>query len=120
LSARNDAEPEARRLFFTLLMNIPLPLPVPTEQWLQETNARLRKKGILPGERPSTAIKQWALLHGQTFDALWHLGGPAFKAIHNYFSNQTSVGRDHNVPINRTCFLYDGSFWEIAVPIVYG
>ena len=106
--------------FLPVLMNNLVPLPIPLENWLHEINARFRKKGISPDERPIRAIEQWASLHGQTFDPIWHLGGAAFTVIHNYFSKETSLGPNQHVPINRTCFLYDGSFWEVAVPVVYG
>jgi hypothetical protein len=101
-------------------MNNLLPLPIPSENWLHEINASFRKKGIPPNERPYRAIEKWALLHGQTFEPIWHLGGDACTVIYNYFSEETSFGRDQSVPINRTCFPCDGSFWEIAVPVVYG
>lgn len=100
------------------------PLPVPSEEWLSAFNDECRKIELPSGERPFRALEQWANENGQKASRidllLAHLATPAFTAIYAFFKTNTSLGRDHSVPLRQTCFLYDTAFWPVIVPVIYG
>jgi hypothetical protein len=100
------------------------PLPIPSEDWLVRFNDEYRKHDVAVGERPFRALANWAEANGQNEPLdqliLAHLGTEAFNAIYAFFKANTSLGRDHSAPIRQSCFLYDGAFWPLYVPMIYG
>src|ERR1700731_1266154 len=70
------------------------------------------------------ALNEWAaknnfhLPDGLAF--LEFLGGNAFQGILDFFKEHTGFGRELNAPISKTCFFYDGTFWRLDVPLLYG
>jgi hypothetical protein len=99
-------------------------LPIPPADWLVAFNGECRKQEVAVGERPFRALQSWAQTNGQQQPLheliLAHVGTEAFKAIYEFFKANTSLGRDYSAPIRLSCFLYDGAFWPVYVPLVYG
>src|ERR1017187_2527585 len=106
--------------FLALIMNNLIPLPIPPENWLHELNATFSKEGISPEGRPFRAAKQWALLHGQTFDLIWHLPGEAWRVIDRFFCLYTKLGRERIQPLSRSVWFYDASFYEVRLFVILG
>lgn len=101
-------------------MNNSIPLPIPPEDWLQEINTIFSNEGIPPEERPFRAIEQWARLHGQTFDLIWHLSGEAWRVIDTFFCQHTKLGHERIQPLSRSVWFYDASFYEVKLLVILG
>jgi hypothetical protein len=120
----NDAEPKARRLFFSIKSTMLPPLPIPPQNWLRSLNERYRRQEMPPEERPIRALEEWARLHGQPGHfgrlALSHLGGEASTTIDKFFCLNAKPNRERIQPLSRSVWFYDASFYEVKLFVNLG
>ncbi|NUY02379.1 hypothetical protein [Paraburkholderia youngii] len=89
---------------------------LPSEHWLDETNERLSRDGMLPARRPMEAYRLWCIESNQSIG----LGGEATRVIGEWFAKNTQYGKHVQQPFRQSVCFFDLSFWEISLPLVYG
>lgn len=104
-------------------MSIAPSLPVPPDDWLEETNQRYRGEDMPPGKRPFSALKEWAKVHDQATPPrpfLLHLDSEAWRKIYTFFRTNTKLGQESGQPLRRAAWFYDGSFYQISLGVRLG
>src|SRR5689334_9624564 len=88
----------------------------PTEEWLQNINARFRSQNVPPKQRPWLAWQQWTKETRQTLS----LGDDALRRIFSWFEHNTRAGSQYIGPFYTGAFYYDSCFWPVIIPLVFG
>ena len=90
---------------------------IPTDEWLQSLNEKMRQEDVPIRERPWKAIDYYQKEFGAESTLL---ASPEAKKIFSWFKANTKPGEFAIGVLYKGVFLFDGIFWEVYVPHFYG
>jgi hypothetical protein len=87
-----------------------------TEEWLKLVNAEFSDNNIPHIQRPFEAMRKYSI----EFDCPVALGSQAGNAIFEWFKINTKGDAHKMGAVFSSTFFYDGEFWDLEIPILYG
>jgi hypothetical protein len=88
----------------------------PTDEWLEQVNAELRRKDVPHKRRPWEAWLEWSKYAGVSTS----LGDEDVKKIFDWFEKNTKAGSQYFGPMYEGTLYYDSCFWSVFIPVVAG
>jgi hypothetical protein len=90
-------------------------MTVPKE-WLEALNLEFRNAHMEHGKRPWQALSRYS----KEFNASFTMSSPIAKEIFEWFDAQSKPGAQQIGSLFESVYYFDGEFWRVSIPIVYG
>ncbi len=86
------------------------------KDWLISLNTKYTRAGILHSNRAEKAEKEFELL----FNAKLPATGPERDLFNKFFVDHVQIQEPTLGPIYYGAYFYDGCFWKITIPLIFG